>query len=155
MHGFNFYFRGTTPQLVETWLNTIWSPSLRGNSEQRSWHLYEEKQPHPLLYINLIDLDEAYGLLNEEEDFDGHTKFWLEMFDILGGKPDVGVHVEISGNRKSDKDVLYFVELLMERFSGVAFDAIVFHPWTHQEIQTGALFEGRTFWDYQLKPSSS
>jgi hypothetical protein len=94
------------------------------------------------LYI-AID-DEQVGHLFS--DWDPGDVAALEA--AIGHHPTWAVEVEISGRIDGTAEVRQLVALLLGR-GGVATDDYSAHPWTLQEIESGAVAGGLRFFDYR------
>jgi hypothetical protein len=66
---------------------------------------------------------------------------------VVGHRPTWAVQVDISGRIDGTAEVHQLVALLLER-GGVAIDDYSGHPWTLQEIESGAVIDGLRFFDF-------
>ena len=66
----------------------------------------------------------------------------------LGRLPDVSVIADISGRIPGDTEVRHFVEFMLGKFHGVAWDDYTMHGWTLAEIAAGHQVSGHPFFDY-------
>lgn len=67
---------------------------------------------------------------------------------VVGHRPTWAVQVDISGRIDGTAEVHQLVALLLER-GGVAIDDYSCHPWTLQEIESGAVIDGLRFFDFR------
>ncbi|GAA2341289.1 hypothetical protein [Dactylosporangium salmoneum] len=108
-------------------------------------HLPQQRDPWTLagnLYINIDD--EQTGRLFA--DWDPDDVAVLEA--TVGHRPTWAVQIDISGRIDGTPKVHQLVALLLER-GGVAIDDYSAHPWTLQEIESGAVVDGLRFFDFR------
>jgi hypothetical protein len=67
-----------------------------------------------------------------------------------GGRPSWAVQIDISGRIDGTDEVHRVLALLLDG-GGVAFDDYTSHAWTLPEIQSGASFNGRRFFDFRAE----
>ncbi|MYW46258.1 hypothetical protein [Streptomyces sp. SID161] len=106
-------------------------------------HLPEQCDPWTMegnLYIR-IDDEQAGHLFS---DWDPADVAALEA--AVGHRPSWAVQIDISGRTDGTTEVHQLVELLL-RHGGVATDDYSAHPWTLQEIKSGAVKDGLRFFD--------
>ncbi|GAA3250318.1 hypothetical protein ACFO1B_40045 [Dactylosporangium siamense] len=106
-------------------------------------HLPQQRDPWTLagnLYINIDD--EQTGHLFA--DWDPDDVAVLEA--TVGHRPTWAVQIDISGRIDGTAEVHQLVALLLEG-GGVAIDDYSAHPWTLQEIESGAVIGSLRFFD--------
>jgi hypothetical protein len=94
------------------------------------------------LYINIDD--EQAGHLFSDSDPDDVAA----LDAAIGHHPTWAVQVDTSGRIDGTAEVRQLVALLLEH-GGVATDDFSAHPWTLQEIESGAVIDGLRFFDYR------
>jgi hypothetical protein len=107
-------------------------------------HLPQQCEPWTVdgnLFINIDDEQTGYLFC----DCDPEEVAAVEA--AIGHHPTWAVHVDISGRIDGTTEVRQLVALLLEQ-GGVATDDCSAHPWTRQEIQSGAVIDGLRFFDY-------
>ncbi len=72
-----------------------------------------------------------------------------EIASYSSHQPSVVVSADVSGRHIDKHPERNFVRTLMTRFRAVARDDYTNHLWTLEEINSGYLVEGHTFFDYQ------
>ncbi|MFJ8506301.1 hypothetical protein [Streptomyces avermitilis] len=108
-------------------------------------HLPQQRKPWVLAGSLYIDIDdEQTGYLFSDWDPDDVTA--LEA--ALGHHPTWAVQIDISGRIDGTAEVHQLVTLLLEH-GGVATDDYSDRPWTLQEIESGAEFDGLRFFDFR------
>ncbi|GGN95258.1 hypothetical protein GCM10011579_095630 [Streptomyces albiflavescens] len=108
-------------------------------------HLPEQRDPWTVegnLYIEIDDEQTGYLF----SDWDPDDVAALET--ALGHRPTWAVQIDISGRIDGTIEVHQLVELLLEH-GGVATDDYCGHPWTLQDIRSGALSDGLRFFDFR------
>jgi hypothetical protein len=108
-------------------------------------HFPQQRDPWTLdgnLYIEIDD--EQTGCLFS--DWDPGDVAVLEA--AVGHHPTWAVQIDISGRIDGTTEIHRLVALLLEH-GGVATDDYSTHPWTLQEIETGAVNEGLRFFDFR------
>jgi hypothetical protein len=117
---------GASKQDVEDFLSKEFS------GQSRPW-IYPAPPGDNSLYIDLTE--------PESDDL-------TEVDTILGKKPDVSLVADVSGRHSGRTEVLYFVRMCLNKFTGVVQDEYTNHAWTLQEIQSGYRHLGHGFFDY-------
>jgi hypothetical protein len=108
-------------------------------------HLPEQRDPWTVegnLYIEIDDEQTGYLFSDWEPD----DVVALEA--AVGHRPTWAVQIDISGRIDGTTEVHQLVELLLEH-GGVATDDYSAHPWTVQEIKSGAVNDGLRFFDFR------
>ncbi|MFJ4834514.1 hypothetical protein ACIP79_32090 [Streptomyces sp. NPDC088747] len=108
-------------------------------------HLPAQRDPWTVegnLYIEIDDEQTGYLF----SDWDSDDVAALEA--AVGHRPTWAVQIDISGRIDGTREVHRLVELLLEN-GGVATDDYSAHPWTLQEIKSGALNGGLGFFDFR------
>lgn len=108
-------------------------------------YLPEQRDPWTVdgkLYIEIDDEQAGYLF----SDWDPDDVAVLEV--AVGYRPRWAVQIDISGRIDGTTEVHQLVELLLEH-GGVAMDDYSAHPWTLQEIKSGAVNEGLRFFDFR------
>jgi hypothetical protein len=108
-------------------------------------HLPGQRDPWTVdgnLYIE-IDDEQAGHLFS---DWDPDDVAALEV--AVGHRPWWALQIGISGRIDGTAEVRQLVELLLKH-GGVAVDDYSAHPWTLQEIRSGAMVGGLRFFDYR------
>lgn len=100
--------------------------------------LYPPAAREPSLYIEFFTDFSAY-----------ETKDFAALEQALGRQPDLSVIADVSGRVPGLTEVREFVECLLARFRGVAYDEFSPHLWTLPEIRSGAKVNGHHFFDYE------
>lgn len=106
-------------------------------------HLPEQRDPWTVdgnLYIEIDDEQAGYLF----SDWDPDDVAVLEA--AVGHRPRWAVQIDISGRIDGTAEVHQLVELLLEH-GGVAIDDYSAHPWTLQEIKSGAVNDGLRFFE--------
>jgi hypothetical protein len=88
--------------------------------------------------------DEQTGHLFCDWDSDDVTV----LESAVGHRPTWAVQVDISGRIDGTAEVRHLVAVLLER-GGVALDDYSAHPWTPEEIESGAVVDGVRFFDFR------
>ncbi|MFG2774694.1 hypothetical protein [Streptomyces sp. NPDC048350] len=108
-------------------------------------HLSEQRDPWTVegnLYIEIDDAEIGYLF----SDWDSDDVAALEA--AVGHRPTWAVQIDISGRIDGTAEVHRVVELLLQH-GGVATDDYSAHPWTLQEIKSGAVNGGLRFFDFR------
>ncbi|MFJ8827668.1 hypothetical protein ACIREE_38755 [Streptomyces sp. NPDC102467] len=106
-------------------------------------HLPQQRSPWTLNGDLYIDIDEeATGYLFS--DWDPEDVAILEA--VVGHRPGWAVQIDVSGRIDGTAEVHQLSALLLEH-GGVAIDDYSAHPWTLDEIHSGAVIEGLRFFD--------
>ncbi|MFF4041347.1 hypothetical protein [Streptomyces sp. NPDC001816] len=108
-------------------------------------HLPRQRDPWTVegnLYIEIHDEQAGYLF----SDWDPDDVAVLEA--AVGHHPTWAVQIDISGRIDGTAEVRQLVELLLEH-AGVATDDYSAHPWTLQEIKSGAVNDGLRFFDFR------
>jgi len=100
--------------------------------------LYPCAARRPSLYIEFFTDFSAY----QPDDFD-------RLERALGKRPDISVIADVSGRVPGHVEIRAFVECLLTRFRGIAYDELALHCWTLSEIRSGATVDGHQFFDYE------
>jgi hypothetical protein len=66
----------------------------------------------------------------------------------LGFTPAVSVIANVSGRHPGDEEVRSLVSTILQRYEGRAVDEFSDHCWTLQEVISGQLVQGHSFFDY-------
>ncbi|MBG7702562.1 hypothetical protein HCJ76_31980 [Streptomyces sp. MC1] len=107
-------------------------------------HLNQQRRPWTLNGNLYIDIDEEQnGYLFSDWEPDDVTV----LDGALGFHPTWAVRIDISGRIDGTAEVHQLIALLLEH-GGVAIDDYSAHPWTVQEIQSGAVIDGLRFFDF-------
>ncbi|MCE7005619.1 hypothetical protein LWC34_22725 [Kibdelosporangium philippinense] len=72
----------------------------------------------------------------------------VTVIDAVGEWPDWAVGIDVSGRIDGTEEVRRLVLALLDR-GGVGFDDFSEHAWTAAEIESGARFEGLSFFDFR------
>ncbi|WP_371634644.1 hypothetical protein OHB11_00925 [Streptomyces zaomyceticus] len=108
-------------------------------------HLKQQRHPWTLESNLWIDIDdEQTGCLFSDWDPGDVTV----LDGAIGHHPMWAVQIDISGRVDGTAEVHQMVALLLER-GGVAMDDYSEHPWTLQELQSGAVINGLRFFDFR------
>ncbi|MFD3687183.1 hypothetical protein ACFWTE_20490 [Nocardiopsis sp. NPDC058631] len=94
------------------------------------------------LYVDVDD--ERTGLLFSDWDPDDVAVLETD----LGHRPEWAVQADISGRVDGTAEIRRLVELLLEH-GGRAVDDYSAHPWTLEEIESGAVVGGLRFFDFR------
>ncbi|KUJ56905.1 hypothetical protein ADL25_04885 [Streptomyces sp. NRRL F-5122] len=108
-------------------------------------HLPEQRDPWTVegnLYIEIDDEQAGYLF----SDWDPDDMAALEA--AVGHHPTWAVQIDISGRIDGTTEVRQLVELLLQH-GGVVTDDYSAHPWTLQEIKSGAVNDGLRFFDFR------
>jgi hypothetical protein len=108
-------------------------------------HLPESRDPWTVegnVYIEIDDEQTGYLF----SDWDPDDVAALEA--AVGHRPTWAVQIDISGRIDGTTEVHQLVGLLLEH-GGVATDDYSGHPWTLQEIKSGAVNDGLRFFDFR------
>jgi len=118
-------------------------------------HLNQQRHPWTLDGNLYIDIDEEQnGCLFSDWEPDevtvldaavGYHPTWAVQIDY---HPTWAVQIDISGRIDGTAEVHRLTALLLEH-EGVAIDDYSAHPWTVQEIRSGAVIDGLRFFDFR------
>jgi hypothetical protein len=107
-------------------------------------HLPEQRDPWVMaeaLYVSIDDDQTGYLFSDWEPD----QVAVLEA--AVGHRPTWAVGIDLSGRIDGTAEVLQLVALLLQQ-GGVTVDDYSDHPWTLQEIESGAVINGLRFFDF-------
>jgi hypothetical protein len=108
-------------------------------------HFPQQRHPWVMNEALYIDLDdEQSGSLYS----DWEPEAVAALVAVTGQRPDWVLEIDISGRIDGTDEIHQLLALLLEH-GGVAFDDYTEHPWTLQEIQSGASVDGLRFFDFR------
>ncbi|MET8435948.1 hypothetical protein ABZV61_24785 [Streptomyces sp900116325] len=108
-------------------------------------HLPQQRDPWTLdgnLYIEIVNEQTGYLF----SDWDPDDVAVLEA--ALGHHPTWAVQIDISGRIDGTAELHQLLAVLLKR-GGLATDDYSAHPWTMQDIESGAVNDGLRFFDFR------